>query len=69
MYHRFEENKYPTTNIKIADFKHQIDLIENNGFNFINANDFENNLINYKNKKKILLTLDDSFKFVICKHT
>ena len=52
MYHRFEENKYPTTNIKIADFKQQIDLIENNGFNFINANDFENNLINYKNKKK-----------------
>ena len=62
MYHRFEENKYPTTNIKIADFKHQIDLIENNGVNFINANDFENNLINYKNKKKILLTIDDAFK-------
>ena len=28
MYHRFEENKYPTTNIKIADFIKQIALIK-----------------------------------------
>ena len=27
MYHRFEENKYPSTNIKIHDFKEQIELI------------------------------------------
>ena len=30
MYHRFEENKYPSTNIKIADFIKQIDLIKKN---------------------------------------
>ena len=62
MYHRFEENKYPTTNIKIADFIKQIDLIKKSGFSFIHANDFENNLINLKNKKKVLLTIDDAFK-------
>jgi len=62
MYHRFEENKYPSTNIKIADFIKQIDLIKKNGFTFINANDFENQLEKYKNKKKILLTIDDAFK-------
>ena len=62
MYHRFEENKYPSTNIKIADFKKQIDLIKKSGFNFINANNFENNLINFKNSKKILITIDDAFK-------
>jgi hypothetical protein len=26
MYHRFEENKYPSTNIKIADFVKHLDL-------------------------------------------
>ena len=62
MYHRFEENKYPSTNIKIADFIKQIELIKKNNFSFIHANDFEKNLINFKNKKKILLTIDDAFK-------
>ena len=62
MYHRFEENKYPSTNIKIIDFIKQIDLIKKNDFIFVNANDFESNLINLKNKKKVLLTIDDAFK-------
>ena len=62
MYHRFEENRYPSTNIKIADFVKQIDLIKKNDFNFINADDFENSLLNHKTKKKILLTIDDAFK-------
>jgi peptidoglycan/xylan/chitin deacetylase (PgdA/CDA1 family) len=62
MYHRFEENKYPSTNIRIADFIKQIALIKKNDFNFINANNFEDNLVNLKDKKKILLTIDDAFK-------
>jgi len=62
MYHRFEENKYPSTNIKIIDFIKQIDLIKKNDFIFVNANDFESSLINLKNKKKVLLTIDDAFK-------
>ena len=62
MYHRFEENKYPSTNIKIADFIKHLDLAKKNDFNFINANDFENNLTKNKNTKKILLTIDDAFK-------
>jgi len=62
MYHRFEENKYPSTNIKISDFIKQLDLIKKSGFNFINANDFENSLIKLKKNKKVLLTIDDAFK-------
>ena len=62
MYHRFEENKYPTTNIKIADFIKHIDLIKKNDFTFIDANEFEDSLVNHKIKKKILLTVDDAFK-------
>ena len=61
MYHRFEENKYPSTNIKIADFIKHINLIKENQFKFINPNIFEENLLNNKNEKKILLTIDDGF--------
>jgi len=62
MYHRFDENKYPSTNIKVSDFIKQIELIKKNNFNFINAKNFENSLINRKNEKKILITIDDAFK-------
>ena len=62
MYHRFEENKYPSTNIKIVDFTQHIELIKKNGFSFINPNNFQNKLINFKDQKKVLLTIDDAFK-------
>ena len=62
MYHRFEENKYPSTNIKIVDFIKHINLIKENQFKFVNPNVFEENLLNHKNEKKILLTIDDGFK-------
>ena len=60
MYHRFEENKYPSTNIKLKDFKEHIKIIEKNNINFINPDNFENELKN-KNQRKILLTIDDGF--------
>ncbi len=62
MYHRFEENKYPSTNIKIKDFKRHLDLIKENDFNFISHKEFVD-AINSKNlDRKILLTIDDGFK-------
>jgi len=62
MYHRFEENKYPSTNIKINNFIEHLDLIKKKQFTFINPDNFEKALLNQKNKKKILLTIDDGFK-------
>ena len=61
MYHRFDENKYPSTNIKMQDFIKQINLIKENEFYFVNANQFEKELLEKKNKKKILITIDDGF--------
>jgi poly-beta-1,6-N-acetyl-D-glucosamine N-deacetylase len=61
MYHRFEENRYPSTNIKIDDFKKQIEIIENDKIEFINPKNFETALKESKNKRKILLTIDDAF--------
>ena len=61
MYHRFEENKYPSTNIKINDFIEHIKIIEESGIRFINPKNFEDELKKNKNQRKILLTIDDGF--------
>ena len=61
MYHRFEENKYPSTNTKIADFIKHLNLIKKEQFKFVNPDDFENSLLGKKDKK-ILLTIDDGFQ-------
>mgnify|MGYP003949437821 CR=1 FL=1 len=61
MYHRFEENKYPSTNIKINDFQKQLEIIEKNKIQLINPKNFEKNLKEMKKKRKILITIDDGF--------
>ena len=63
MYHRFEENKYPSTNIKINDFKKHIELIKNSNIEFINEKTLKEIVLKKKNytEKKILLTIDDAF--------
>ena len=61
MYHRFNENKYPSTNIRMDVFKSQIEIIKSNGFKFYNPIKFESEFGTPKSEKKILLTIDDAF--------
>ncbi len=61
MYHRFEENKYPSTNIRINEFKKHLEIIEENNITFVHPKNFENALKNDKTQRKILLTIDDGF--------
>ena len=61
MYHRFEENKYPSTNIRIDDFEKHIKILQENNIRFINPKNFENEIKNNKKQRKILLTIDDGF--------
>ncbi len=61
MYHRFDENKYPSTNIRIEAFKKHLNIIKDNNFEFLNPKNFENEFKNVSDKKKILLTVDDAF--------
>ena len=42
-------------------FLKQIELIKDLNYDFIYSEDFKNNFFNPKNKKKILLTIDDAF--------
>ena len=62
MYHRFEENKYPSTNIKIDAFKEHLKIVQNSNFEFYHPKDFEKNFDKPKKQKKILLTIDDAFE-------
>ena len=61
MYHRFEENKYPSTNIKIEVFKKHINIIKENNFSILNPKNFEKEFNQVSKEKKILLTIDDAF--------
>ena len=61
MYHRFDENKYPSTNIRMDIFKKQIDLIKMYELQFYNPINFEKEFDAPKNNKKILITIDDAF--------
>ena len=62
MYHRFNESKYPSTNIQIDIFKEHLKLIKDSKFNFVHPKDFEKNFNLPKKNKEILLTIDDGFE-------
>ena len=61
MYHRFEENKYPSTNIRIEAFEKHINIIKENKLEFLNPKNFEYEFNKVSSKKKVLLTIDDAF--------
>ena len=61
MYHRFNENKYPSTNIQMNIFQKHIDIIESKNYEFENPKNFGLNFKKPKLKKKILITIDDAF--------
>ena len=61
MYHRFNEEKYPSTNIQMDIFKKQIKIIRNLNYNFYDPKDLELNYDKEKKEKKILITIDDAF--------
>ena len=62
MYHRFNESKYPSTNIQMDVFREHIQIIKNSDFNFHNPNNFKEQFSTIKLKKEILITVDDAFE-------
>ena len=61
MYHRFEENKYPSTNIKVKDFISHINEIRNADLKFITFEEFDVSFGKNNTSRKVLLTVDDAF--------
>ena len=62
MYHRFNEFKYPSTNIAMDIFKEHVDLIFDANLTFYHPKDFVDEFDVPKKEKKILLTIDDAFQ-------
>ena len=46
MYHRFNENKYPSTNIQMDVFKKHIEIIKSKGYEFENPIFFDFGVLN-----------------------
>ncbi|MBC8304996.1 MAG: polysaccharide deacetylase family protein, partial [Pelagibacterales bacterium] len=61
IYHRFNESKYPSTNIQMDIFIKQISIINENNYNYYNPKNFDIFFNNSDKKKKILITIDDAF--------
>ena len=61
MYHRFNEQRYPSTNIQMNIFKKQIEIIKKKKYKFYDPNEFALNFNIPKKEKKILITIDDGF--------
>ena len=61
MYHRFNESKYPSTNISMDIFIRHIGLIKGSNLNFYHPKKFVEEFNSPKKNKKILLTVDDGF--------
>ena len=62
MYHRFNENKYPSTNIKNEIFIEHIKEIDNLGIEFITFDKFKKIVKTNIDKNYLLLTIDDAFE-------
>jgi peptidoglycan/xylan/chitin deacetylase (PgdA/CDA1 family) len=62
MYHRFNENKYPSTNIKMEVFKNHIEIINQSDYKFYNPINLKKEFYIPRKQKVILLTIDDAFE-------
>ena len=62
MYHRFDENKYPSTNIKNEIFIEHLNEINNKKIEFISFKKFEKIIKKNIDKNYVLLTIDDAFE-------
>ena len=49
IYHRFDESKYPSTNIQMSVFKDQINIIKDLNYKFYNPENLEKNFNKEKN--------------------
>lgn len=66
VYHRFGENTFPSTNIKISQFKQHINELVKNDYNVMDVSKIIDHIINKKDlpEKTIGITIDDAYKSI-----
>ena len=64
IYHRFGEDGYPSTNIRVEQLKTQIALLKSGGYHFMGVGDASEALRNDKKfpDRTIIITVDDAYK-------
>ena len=62
MYHRFDENKYPSTNIKMEIFKEHIKIINNLEYEFYDPDKFAKNFLIPKNTTHLPIIIEITLK-------
>ena len=62
MYHRFDENKYPSTNIKSDVFLNHLKEIDKSKSEIISFKKFKEIIKGNINKNYVMLTIDDAFE-------
>ncbi len=60
VYHRFGDERYPSTNTSIKIFEEQLKYLVKNGFRTYTVSDLVNNA--HDTLKKVFITVDDGFK-------
>lgn len=64
VYHRFGEDKYPSTNIRLEQLEAQIKYLKDNNFTFLSLETFTQHMMTQTEfpDKSVLFTVDDAYK-------
>ena len=67
IYHRFGEDRYPTTNIRLEQFDAQVAELQNGGYSFLKMSDAISKLSAKERfpEKSVVITVDDAYKSVL----
>lgn len=67
LYHRFGEDKYPSTNIRISQLEDQIKQLKTGGYHFMGLREAVNTLKNDTPfpDRTVILTVDDAYKSLL----
>ncbi|NOR19677.1 MAG: polysaccharide deacetylase family protein, partial [Xanthomonadales bacterium] len=66
MYHRFGEDKHPTTSIRLEQFRQQLEYLREDGFNVIPLPDLMAFLTRKQSlpEKAVVITMDDAYRSI-----
>jgi len=64
LYHRFGEDKYPSTNIRVEQFRNQISQLKSGGYHFMALSTAVDALKNHEKfpSRTIIITIDDAYR-------
>lgn len=69
LYHRFDDERYPSTSTSIEEIKNHIEIVREKGFEILNHQDFLSYVNGDKNyENAVLFTVDDGYKTTMKAH-